>query len=316
MGRNSRLARKERRAHKHQQESLLSNSSPAELGAIQKVTKCSAESSIQLPIDPPEQSRRSKVRQCLREKVFKDGFIIAPKVDIHGVTVTKFHTEDDRLEYWTDASHMSTSYGIGISYPCYKEGWVNISWRVRKSVPTYILRIYALAKSLETAFLHYHRMEEGLRSAVKKVVIYSTCEDSVRHFHRASHNLTLLKKIPNWDEVVGPAILAAKKLDESMVKVELRCVSKYAEILGKEMAKNAARIGAMHELPSEWRWKYLTPAPCLGNYEGKERSLREELYFDVMTLLQSELQERSAPIPTPTPWPIWPTHLTLHTRLP
>jgi ribonuclease HI len=189
-----------------------------------------------------------------------------------------------RLVYWTDGSRLKDSCGIGISYCFSTETWIELSWRVRRTTKTHILEIYAIAKALEIALVHYRNVKAKQRPS--KVCIYSDCPGALEYFDRFRRTLIGLQRIPNGEELVGPGIIAANNLSALKVRVELKYVPGHAGIQGNLKADRAARRGAKHPIGKTGAGKLMTDRVSLGNQDirGSHKSLPEDMFIEVMTL--------------------------------
>jgi ribonuclease HI len=294
MVRPSRIARKARRAHERQQGHLWKQNLPICQGCdlcsatkSREVQKAIRDSNIPYgQRQEHKQSRRSRVRQSLKNKVFEGAVVIRSKIDAlaEGADEVGFCAEPGRLVYWTDGSRLKNSCGVGISYCSSTETWIELSWRVRKTTKTHILEIYAIAKALEIALVHYRNVEAKRRSS--KVYIYSDCLGALEYFARSQQTLTELQKLPYGEELVGPGIIAANYLCAFKVEVELRCVPGHAGIQGNLKADRAARKGAKRPIGKREVGKPMAACASLGHHDIREsdKSLHEDTFIDVMTL--------------------------------
>lgn len=294
MVRPSHIARKARRAHQRQQEDLRKRNLPLCQGCdlcsavkSREIWKANRDSDIPCSQrQEPKQSRRSRIRQGLKNIVFEGAVVIRPRLDAlaEAANEVRFGAELSRLVYWTDGSRMKNSCGIGISHYTVTETWIELSWRVRRTTETIILEAYAIAKALEIALVHYRTMEAEQRPI--KVHIYSDCSGALGYFARFRQNLTELWELPYGEELVGPGIVAAKTLSDLKVGVELRYVPGHADIQGNLIADRAARRGAKHPIGKRKAGNQMTECVSPGDHDIQRlhKSLQEDVFIDVVTL--------------------------------
>jgi ribonuclease HI len=194
-------------------------------------------------------SLRSKIRQGLKNKLFRGVIIIDPR----HVALTVAAKEVDlcanqgRSVYWTDGSRIKNSCcGIGVAYQSSTETWAELSWRIRGCVRTHVLEVYAIAKALEIAWEHCRNSEAEQRPS--NIVIYCDCPAALEFFARFRLTLSELERLEHGEELVGPGIIASEGLNALEVEVELRYVPGHAGITGNLKADRAARGGARHSV--------------------------------------------------------------------
>ncbi|KAL8937235.1 MAG: hypothetical protein Q9216_004527 [Gyalolechia sp. 2 TL-2023] len=272
MVRPSKIARKARRAHKRQHEDLRKQQ---QLPISEYCHLCSATKPREIKKaigeshgpssqpQAPQRFRRSKLPHFLKRNRFPAGILVALSHVSQAQTANdpEFGTERDRSVYWADASRRGDgdfSCGIGVAHQYTTETWVELSWSIRASTDVSVLEIYAIAKALEVAGERCLNMEPE---------------------HRPKG---LLRKIPYGEELVGPGLHAAEKLDTLKVAVELRWVPSHAGILGNEKADHAAKRG-QRNVERQELLKIEIPGletPQLQQYSRKLSALLDRWYRD------------------------------------
>ncbi|KAI4279112.1 MAG: hypothetical protein LQ337_000535 [Flavoplaca oasis] len=258
MVRSSRLARKARREHERQQESLRKQHLPICEGChlcfainSRRIKKATGESRVLSNQPLAHQQRRRKLRLYLKRNLFEADILIVPRRDphVHMANDLGFGAEQDRSVYWTDASKLQekdSCCGIGVAYLSSAETWAELSWSIRPSTDTYVLEICAIAKALEIARERCRYMKAEQRPS--SVCIYSDCSDALKYFQQLGPTLAGLGRFPYGEELVGPGLLAAEELSTLKIAVELRYVPGHTGVLGNVKADRAAKRGAKHSV--------------------------------------------------------------------
>jgi ribonuclease HI len=250
----SKIARKARRAHEQQQEKLRKQNLPSCEGC----DLCSATKAREID-NVMRESLRSKIRQDLKDKLFKGDVVIAPRhvARAEAANEVDFGAEQDRSVYWTDASRLRNSRcGIGVAYCSSTETWVKLSWHVRGPLKTHVLEVYAISKALEIAWERCRNVEAEKRPS--SVRIYSDCPAALEYFSQLGKTLVELKRFPHGEELVGPGIIAATQLSDLQITVELRYVPGHAGILGNIKADRAANTGAKRSVGKQELGRWMT----------------------------------------------------------
>lgn len=274
MVRPSQIARKARRTHQRQQESFQKQNLPICQGChLCSATKDREDRKAIRNSGPPDtqqeeykQSLRSKIRQGLKHILFKGTVTISPRRIALTEAANKVGSSTDQSQsvYWTDGSRLKSSCGIGIAYCSSIGTWSELSWGVRRSVETYMLEIYAIAKALEISWKIHCDLEVEQRPTT--IRIYSDCVGALEYFARFRQSLAELHRLPHGEELVGPGIIAVEGLSALKVGVELKYVPGHAGIQGNLKADRAARRGAKHAIGKPESGKLMTECISIGHH--------------------------------------------------
>jgi ribonuclease HI len=184
----------------------------------------------------------------LKKTVFEGAVVNRSRDDalVEAEKEARLCADAGRLLYWTDASSLQNTGGIGICYLPSTNQWVHRCWRVETTTCSQILEIYAIAKALELALQHYHKCKRYVKETPTKFYIYSDCVFAQEYFDQLRQSLPGLQQLRYGEELVGPGIVAANHLIRNKAEVELRYVPGHSGVQGNLKAHRGARKGAGH----------------------------------------------------------------------
>ncbi|CZR54720.1 uncharacterized protein PAC_04604 [Phialocephala subalpina] len=152
-------------------------------------------------------------------------------------------TEDGRMVFWTDVCRSGDKSGIGIVYRKTLNGYVDLSYHIRRPVNTWVAEMAAIAQAIKIA-----EDEIVMRDArPSTVVIYSDCQKALLRYHDGE-----LETVPCRCSLLRSGIVAAHNLKPLGIEVELRWVPGHwntecqrhikENLLAHSAAKKAARL--------------------------------------------------------------------------
>ncbi|KAL2070364.1 hypothetical protein VTL71DRAFT_13390 [Oculimacula yallundae] len=128
-----------------------------------------------------------------------------------------------------------TSYGIGVTYMDNGDRWVDLEYKIQREVKDWVAEIAAISKALQIA------AEEvsGAKRKPTTVVVYTGSRRALERLKKGVWGV-----VPGQKFLLRPGILAAEKIRDSGIAVELRWGPDTDFVQGSRRARHAARRGA------------------------------------------------------------------------
>ncbi|KAH7390158.1 hypothetical protein BKA64DRAFT_757260 [Cadophora sp. MPI-SDFR-AT-0126] len=143
-----------------------------------------------------------------------------------------------RMVLWSN-SKIGTAgksrYGIGVTYMRSRDRWVDLEYQIQREIKDWVAEIAAISKALQIAAEEVSRTER--KPAV--VVVYTGSRRVLERMKKG-----IVGVVPDQKFLLKPGILAAERIKDCGVAVELRWGPDTESVQGSRRAMHAARRGA------------------------------------------------------------------------
>ncbi|CZS93048.1 uncharacterized protein RAG0_03519 [Rhynchosporium agropyri] len=146
-------------------------------------------------------------------------------------------SKGQRMVLWSNSKsgRGNSRYGIGITYMQSGNRWVDLEYLIQRDVKDWVAEIAAISKALQIAAEEVFRAE----TKPKILVIYTGSRQALERLNKG-----IVGVVPGQKFLLKPGILAAEKIRDSGVVVELRWGPDTELLQGSRRARHAARRAA------------------------------------------------------------------------
>ncbi|KAL5316414.1 hypothetical protein ACEPPN_015461 [Leptodophora sp. 'Broadleaf-Isolate-01'] len=156
----------------------------------------------------------------------------SPDLDLHE------SPKGQRMVLWSNSkigTAGKTRYGIGVTYMHSRDRWVDLEYQIQREIKDWVAEIAAISKALQIAAEEVSRAERKPTT----VVVYTGSRRALERMKKG-----IVGVVPDQKFLLKPGILAAEKIRDCGVAVELRWGPNTEFVQGSRRARHAARRGA------------------------------------------------------------------------
>lgn len=149
-----------------------------------------------------------------------------------------------RMVLWSNpkiGTGVTPRYGIGVTYMHSRDRWVDLKYLIQRDVKDWVAEIAALSKALQIAAEEVSRAERKPTT----VAVYTTARRALERMKKG-----IVGVVPDQKFLLKPGILAAEKMRDCGVAVELHWGPDTESVQGSRRARHVARQGANYTPPA------------------------------------------------------------------